>query len=365
MSDIAYWIALRSVSGIGEVLYKNLISVFKHPKLVFNASKNDLLKVEGVGEGLVYQVKDFSDWDQAEKQALRIEKSRYKFKVLTDSDYPTNLINIHNPPPYYHLSGNIIPDDRMSIAVVGSRSPDQYGSAVTQKLVKGLVDTGFTIISGLAKGIDSIAHKAALKNNGRTIAVLGSGLDYIYPYENRNLYNQIVKNGAVISEFELGTKPEAVNFPRRNRLISGLSLGVVVIQATEKSGSLITADFALEQNREVFAVPGNIANNLSKGTHNLIKKGAKLVNDLEDILEEIHNVVALDLNKKNLNVNDKQKPIDGDEQKVLDYIGNDPVHVDNIINYTNLDTSTVLTVLLTLELNDLVVQLPGKYYQLG
>ncbi|HEY7535968.1 MAG TPA: DNA-processing protein DprA, partial [Thermodesulfobacteriota bacterium] len=288
-----YWIALSMIQGVGEVLYRNLLAKFNNPKNVFEASVNEIEKVDGIGEKTAKAIKDFQDWKKADEELSKIQKSDFKLLLLNDSSYPSNLFNIYNPPPFLYIKGGIIPQDCIAIAIVGTRTPDRYGRLVTELLAEELAVRGVTIVSGMARGIDSIAHMSALKKGGRTIAVLGSGLDVIYPSENKKLYEEISNRGAVISEFPLSTPPESTNFPKRNRVISGLSLGVAIIQASDKSDSLITASLALEQNREVFAVPGNIGTKLSKGTNKLIKEGAKLVESVEDILSEIETLRTL------------------------------------------------------------------------
>ena len=361
MSTNEYWIALSSINGLGGVTYKNLISRFSDPPKVFSAAYDDLLKVEGVSPNLAKLIKGFEDWESAKEEADKLKKLGLNLLVLTDPAYPKNLYNIYNAPPYLYIAGKITKDDKKAIAIVGSRIPDVYGKKVTEQIAAELSRNGITIVSGLARGIDSIAHRACLKAGGRTLAVLGSGIDAIYPPENKSLYNEISQNGAVLSEFKIGTKPESGNFPRRNRIISGLSLGTLVVQATEKSGSLITAEFALEQNREVFAIPGNIGSKLSKGANKLIKKGAKLVNDVDDILEEIGGFIGATPKKKVLNTV-QIEGLEPAEKLIYEIISTEQLHIDQIIKMSNLDSSIVLANLLSLELKGIVSQLPGKYF---
>jgi DNA processing protein len=254
----------------------------------------------------------------------------------------------------------------MSIAIVGSRLPDRYGRRAAETLSSELASLGITIVSGLARGIDSFAQESAIKAGGRTIGVLGCGLDQIYPPENKKLYTDVSQNGAVISEFNIGTAPIAQDFPRRNRIISGLSLGVVVVQASEKSGSLISASFALDQNKEVFAVPGHINHKLSRGTHWLIKRGAKLVETVEDIVSEIDSL--RNLQGKDLFEEDRREKIlttlTKSQKEVFSVLSRDPVHIDEINKLTGIEPSSILSTLLTLELNDVIVQLPGKHFQI-
>jgi len=222
-------------------------------------------------------------------------ENKVKTLGIADKDYPTNLRYIYDPPATVYLKGNIVPEDNIAIAIVGSRRATHYGLKNAKSLAFELAVRGITIVSGLARGVDSAAHRGALEAKGRTIAVLGSGLNVIYPKENERLAEEIAQNGAVISEFPLDAGPQRYHFPRRNRVISGLSLGVVVVEAAQKSGALITANCALEQGREVFALPGKIDSFTSRGTHDLIKQGAKLVESIEDIIEELE---PLNLEKK-------------------------------------------------------------------
>ena len=249
--NLKYWIALRMVDGVGGVVAKRLMAEFQNPESLFKADKNELSRVKKVVErnsGMIIEaIKGFSDWDKVEEEIRNIKKFGFNILTLDDPGYPESLLNIYNPPPILYVKGDIVPEDALSIAIVGSRMPDRYGRTITETLASELAARGITIVSGMARGIDSIAQAEALKRGGRTIAVLGSGLDVVYPEENGRLYDEISERGAVISEFPLRTGPLAQNFPQRNRIISGLSLGVIVVQASEKSGSLISASFALDQ----------------------------------------------------------------------------------------------------------------------
>ena len=364
MDENIYWLALKSVKGVGDKLFRKLVSAFDTPRGVFEAERVEILKINGIKAPLADEIRNFRDWDRLKKINHRVNRLGYRLIKFTDACYPDSLNLIYDPPAFFYSVGEIKPRDTKAIAIVGSRRPDGYGRMVTQRLTAGLVKNGFTIVSGLAKGIDTIAHKSALQNGGRTISVLGSGLDHVYPYENRNLFDEIKLNGAVISEFEPGTRPESVNFPKRNRVISGLALGVLVIQATEKSGSLITADFALEQNREIFAVPGPIGSDLSAGTNRLIQRGAKLVGSVDDILDELGGITEVYGSETDNHGESPQDHLSIDEVAVFNEIGQKPVHIDNIIDHVFLDTSKVLAILLDLEVKELVYQLPGKYYRL-
>ncbi|MFQ5786833.1 MAG: DNA-processing protein DprA [Thermodesulfobacteriota bacterium] len=364
MEEWKYWIALKLIDGIGEVGIKNLISRFHSPRTVFESGLNELEKVDGIGRKTAHSIKSFGDWEGVEKEIRDIDRLRLKLIVLTDSYYPKNLFNIYYPPPLIYLKGDLIPGDELAVAIVGSRVNDRYGKIVTEIISTELALRGITIVSGMARGIDSVAHVSALKAGGRTIAILGSGLDVVYPPENKKLYNEISDNGAVISEFSLGLAPDAVNFPKRNRTISGLSLGVIVIQASEKSGSLITASFGLEQNREVFSVPGNITSKLSRGTHMLIKQGAKLVESVDDIMNEIEAFRNLKTNQSSEESVNVFGELSDDERAIYSVLKNDPIHIDEIITMTGINSAKALSILLSLELNGLLTQLPGKMFQL-
>lgn len=365
MEELRYWIALKMVTGVGDILFRNLISKFQSPKAVFEAQLRELQKVEGIGEKTIQAIRNFSEWDMTEKEVSRIEELGFNLILLTDSNYPKNLFATYNPPPFLYVKGDIIQDDDIAIAIVGTRVPDRYGKFVTEELAGELAARGISVVSGMARGIDSIAHAGALKRGGRTIAVLGSGLDVIYPQENKKLYERISNQGAVISEFTIETAPDSVNFPKRNRIISGLSLGVVVVQASDKSGSLITASFALEQNREVFAVPGNIVNRLSRGTNKLIKQGAKLVESIDDILTEIEAFRNL-MGKQSTEENFASlfSDLSQDEKEIYAVLKDKPLHIDEIIKLTGMNSAKVLSLLLSLELGGIIVQLPAKMFQL-
>lgn len=364
MEEWRYWIALKMVQGVGEVLFRNLISKFHSPQNVFRAQINEIERVDGIGEKTAQAIKGFSDWDRVEEEIEKIKRSGFKLLLLTDPNYPRNLFNTYNPPPFLYVKGEIVSEDDNAIAIVGTRVPDRYGRSVTQRLAEELSQRGITIVSGMARGIDSIAHAGALRTGGRTIAVLGSGLDVIYPIENKKLYEEISNRGAVVSEFSLGTSPDSINFPKRNRIISGLSLGVVVVQASDKSGSLITASFALEQNREVFAVPGNIETKLSRGTNKLIKEGAKLVESVEDILTEIESLRRFKEDKSVSASTVSLCGISQDEKTIYSVLRDEPLHIDEITKLTGMSPKNVLSVLLSLELSGLITQFPGKMFRL-
>ena len=292
VSEIRDWIGLSLVPGVGPKRFVSLLNNFGSPRQVFSAGLRELKQIPDIGEMTAQNIKTFSSWEEAEKQSLRVGKDGIRFITLNCAEYPPGLKNIYDPPPYLFVKGEIKNEDSKALAIVGTRLPSSYGKLIAEKITRELAEKGITIVSGFARGVDSISHHFALESKGRTVAVFGSGLDVIYPPENKKLAERIEKNGALISEFLLGTEPEGNNFPKRNRLISGLSLGVIIIEAGIKSGALLTAQLALEQGREVFAIPGNISSKGSQGTNWLIKNGATLVTRAEDVLEELENVFS-------------------------------------------------------------------------
>lgn len=360
-----YWLALNFVSDVGNVTFKNLINAFDSPRNVFQVSINALTKVPRVSEKIAIQIKEFNDWSKIDRELELADKSNVSIITSSDTLYPKNLLNIYDYPPLLYVKGNLTEDD-VNIAVVGSRVASTYGKFITERLCRELAMKGVTVVSGMARGIDSAAHRGALTGKGRTIAVLGSGIDVIYPQENRKLYEKISANGAVITEFPFSTEPAGPNFPSRNRIISGISLGVVVAEANEKSGSLITARSALEQGRDVFAIPGSIDAPGSRGTHKLIKEGAKLCENVYDILEEILPQIDVASSReepeKDVDAGIDTSLLTNPEATVLKKIGKKPVHIDSLISNTGYSAGNLLTILLTLELNGYIEQLPGKTF---
>ena len=288
MNDLERLIALNMVDGLGSVRVRKLLDHFISLEKVFKAKESDLLQVEGIGYKLATKIPESIKKIDVKKELDLAEKHNVKIVSFLDTSFPENLKNIYDPPVILYIKGEILKEDNLAIAVIGSRLASSYGTEVAYNIGFELASRGITVISGLARGIDSMAHKGALKSGGRTLAVLGSGILNIYPKEHLSLANEISRNGVVLSEFPMRTTPLRRNFPRRNRIVSGLSLGVVVVEAAERSGALITSEIAMEQGRDVFAIPGKIDSITSKGTHQLIKQGAKLVESIEDILEEFN-----------------------------------------------------------------------------
>ncbi len=370
MTKIYHWLALTSVIGFKQALFKRLIEQFATPEKVLQAPLQELIKA-GLPPETAKSIKNFNKDDEVNKGIALIKEKGVNFSAIGEKDYPPNLLQIHDPPPCLYHKGDINKDDSLAIAIVGARHATHYGITIAERIAGELAARGITIVSGMARGIDTAAHRGALKGGGRTIAVLGSGLDVIYPAENTKLFQEITHNGAVISEFPLSTPPLPRNFPMRNRVISGLSLGTLVIEASLKSGSLITAQMALDQGREVFAVPGNINSKTSRGTNKLIKDGAKLVECTDDILEELTSQLNLPATTRNVSKKatsevrirqDRTSTLNPDEKSVWNCLSDDPKHIDKIINENQLKGGSIYAILLNLELKSLIQEHPGKYY---
>jgi len=359
--DIFYWLALSLTHGLGSILIKRLLDRFKTPEAVFQAPLKDLIQIEGLGERVAGEIRKGPFETAIKREFALLGKVGGTIVTLRDDAYPKRLKDIYDPPALLYVRGELRREDELAVAIVGSRKTSPYGRWFTEKIGRDLAGQGVTIVSGLARGIDSVAHKGALDGGGRTIAVLGCGIDVIYPSENRDLFNQIVERGAVVSEFPMGSRPEGGHFPRRNRIISGLSIGVVIVQASAKSGSLITAKYALEQGREVFAVPGNVGADGSRGTNQLIKEGAKLVESSADILEE----VLPQWRREEETAQKAEAPglgLAGGERILYDLLAETPLHIDAIIRESQLDPGKVSSFLLNLELKGLISQWPGKCF---
>jgi DNA processing protein len=366
MENLYPWFRLKSTPGVGNLLYKRLIDVFHSPENAIHAPRKDLLQVEGLSDRLITAIKRHTLPESVKKELEKVQQKGIKILTLTDTDYPALLLEIPDPPPCLYVYGGISATQK-NISIVGSRNATQYGLDTTQRLARDLSSFGITIVSGMARGIDTAAHEGALMAHGKTIAVLGSGLERVYPRENETLFHRIAETGAVISEFPLNAEPEAHHFPMRNRVISGLSLGTVIVEATLRSGSLITARLAAEQNREVFAVPGSINSFKSTGTHTLIKQGAKLVEQAGDIMDEISHwmdhSVSEDSNVLDVNTA-PEPPFSPLETSVLHALEHYPLHIDDLIRKLGMAPSDLSSTLLCLELKGVVQQDPGKLFYL-
>ena len=407
MTEKEALILLNSLKDFGFIRMKSLLKLYKTPQQILEkGTLAGLQRVEGIGKVVASSIVEIAK-DGKEKLSRELDlvrKNEIKVISIFDKEYPSLLKATYNPPILLYVKGEILPEDTISLGIVGSRLSSYYGLETATRLASCLSRQGITIVSGMARGIDTASHKGALQAKGRTIAVLGSGLGVIYPPENKKLFLEIAEAGAVVSEFPYETIPDRQNFPMRNRIISGLSLGIVVVEAAKYSGSLITANFALEQGREVFAVPGKVSSATSKGTNNLIKRGAKLAEDADDIIEELEPLIGRYLEaikKDNISretvltggrpgsvdrsgqrpVDLQLKPLSGaagqdenpartalqprfstEEKKVYQPLSDEPLHIDEIVEKARLPVANVSSILMKLELNQLIRQLPGKRF---
>lgn len=363
MDALRPWLALRRVPGIGNLLYRRLMDRFGSPAAVFRADDDDLIQVQGVSRRLITAIRRRPPDGAVDGELDALQQHGFTLIPLTDPRYPPLLREIPDPPPVLYVHGTL-PISGLAVAVVGSRHATTYGVATTRRLCVDLAAQGATIVSGMARGVDAAAHRGAIEGGGQTVAVMGTGLDRVYPRENERLYHQIAASGAVVSELPLGSGPDAHHFPARNRIISGLCHGTVVVEATGRSGSLITARLAAEQNREVFAVPGNVHSFKSVGTHALIKQGAQLVEHAGDILDELRPVVTGPPPTTGLR-STPLPPLTDEEAVVIDTLEAEPLHIDDVARRLSLPPGKIAGLLLQLELKALVVQTAGKRFCLA
>ncbi len=356
--DHYYWFALKSVPLVGNVTFRRLLEHFDTPERVLKASESELAGVRGINAAVVESIKNHDYRASAERECAAVEKAGVKVVDFLSGEYPKVLLEIPDPPPFLYVKGEA-EREAPAIAIVGSRRASTYGLMTTARLADELAGHGVTVVSGMARGIDTAAHRGALKNGGRSLGVLGCGIDVVYPPENRGLFEEMASHGWLVSEFPMATLPLAENFPRRNRIISGISRGVLVVEAMENSGSLITAQYALEQGREVFAVPGNVNSSSSRGTHRLIKEGAKLVERVEDILEELPQLRGKIGPSRNGGEGFSLTP---QEAGIYTLLAGSPLHIDDIIIKSALTVGEVSAILLRLELKGAIMQLPGKIF---
>ena len=358
-SDLKYWLGFNLVKGIGPAKVQALLDYYGSLATAWQANEFELQKI-GLDRRAIQTFLETRQEVDLDVALVRVERAGVSLLTWEMPTYPSYLREISNPPPLLYYQGELREQDQWAVAVVGTRRLTSYGRQVTQDLVAGLVQNNITIVSGLARGIDAIAHKTAVELGGRTLAVLGSGLDCIYPAENRALAQEIRQGqGAVISEYGLGVQPEAKNFPPRNRIISGLSLGVIIVEAGERSGALITTNFALEQNREVFAVPGNINSPVSQGPNKLIQEGAKLVRRVEDVLEELNLHMVAEKTAVQMVL-----PETAEEVALYTQLSAQPVHIDELSRATGLPSALVSSTLTLMELKGMVQQVGGMNYVL-
>ena len=369
--ELIDWLRLVLTPEIGSRRGKSLLAKFKTPKAILEASLGDIAEVENIGLGIAKKIVDGRKRIDLSRHIKLIEKNNVNLIPLDSEFYPVSLKSIFDPPLILFVKGEILPQDYFSIAIVGTRLASFYGRTMAEKLSRELTEKGFTIVSGGARGIDTFSHQAALRAKGRTLVVLGCGLDIAYPPENRKLFEEIAEKGAMISEFSLSTRPDKGNFPMRNRIISGLSLGGVVIEAPHKSGALITVTHANEQGREVFSVPGHADNFVSKGTNQLLREGAKLVENADDIIEELEPILKSKIKEFKANqpepIQEKQIPLikpqlSEEEARVYNLFSLGPLDFDDIIDKSQLPVSAASAVLMMLQLKKLVKQSPGKQF---
>jgi DNA processing protein len=356
MDDKKYWVGFNLIKGVGAVRMQALIQHFGELKLAWKAAPAELAGA-GLGLKLIERVVQARSQVNLDQVWARIESQGIKILTWQDAAYPQRLKEIEQPPPVLYIRGEYLPDDLFAVAIVGTRRVTPYGRQITEELAAYLAGNGITVVSGLARGVDAIAHQTALKAGGRTIGVLGSGVDKIYPPEHRQLAERMTESGSIVSDYAPGTPPDASNFPPRNRIISGLSLAVVVIEAGETSGALITAEFAAEQGREIFAVPGSILAPQSKGTNKLIQQGALPLLSVNDLMQ------ALDLTRMgDQKAARKIIPADETEARLMNVLGPQPLHVDEIRSQTELPIEKVSAALALMELKGMVRQVGGMNY---
>ncbi len=356
MDPLAYWIAFNKVRGIGPARLRALLDFFGSPAAAWHASTAALAEV-GLDRRSLASLLEARGKLDLEAELVKVQRAGVDVLTWEDPRYPARLLAINDSPPVLYLRGELRPEDDWAVAIVGTRVASAYGKEVARVLAGDLVRAGVTIVSGLATGIDTQAHRAALEAGGRTLAVLGSGLDVIYPWDNRKLADDIVQHGALISEYALGVQPEANNFPPRNRIISGLSRGVIVVEAGEQSGALITAGFAADQGRDVFAVPGNIFARNSQGTNRLIREGATPALAANDVLEALNLTTVAQQVETHLLF-----PTDATEARLFEQLADEPVHVDEVSRLVGLPIATVTSSLALMELKGLVRQVGGMSY---
>lgn len=367
MTSKEAFLALNLLPKIGPVRVRALLKRFQRPESILSASIPDLEQVSGIGKEMAGQIHNWEDHIDLEEEKRRMADHEIVALTLDDEEYPPALREIHDPPFLLYCRGKLRPSDSAAIGVVGSRRTTHYGRDQAHKLSFQLARAGFCIVSGLARGIDTAAHEAALAAEGRTVAVLGSGIGNVYPAENQILADRIAENGAVLSEFPVLYVPDKKSFPLRNRIVSGMSQGLLVIEAPVRSGSLITANQALEQGRTVFAVPGQIDRPTSEGCHRLIRQGAVLVCNAQDVVDELHsdlNSLALDFGPEEEESLPAGRNLDlsENESAILTALEDRDMTIDDLSESTNLPSGMVSASLLQLEMKCAIKQLPGKYF---
>ncbi len=368
--DVRSLLLLSRVPGVGPQRIMQLVSHFGDTHLVLHTSARHLLKARGITRKTALAISRFlkspeghNAQVQVDQQLSRLNRVGGRIVTLWDENYPAHLRSIYDPPPYLFVRGTLTPRDSFSIAIVGTRRPSMYGLKLTERFASELAERGIPVVSGLARGIDTHAHRATVEGRGRTVAVMGSGVDVIYPPENERLAGRILENGAILSEFDMRAKPDAMNFPRRNRIISGMSLGTLVVETGINGGAMITAGMALDQNREVFAVPSPVKGARLSGTNLLIKSGkALLTESIDDIIEELGPRLSEIMTDTTRPRPEPELSLSLFEQRVLDVIHEHPTHINEVAHRCNCSCSDALVQLLSLELKGLVRQAPGKLF---
>ncbi|MFZ4766407.1 MAG: DNA-processing protein DprA [Roseimicrobium sp.] len=362
MTRTEAYLALNLLPKIGPVRVRKLLEVFKTPENILSAKFPDIRAVSGFGEDLADTVANWKTRIDLDRELRRIDEEKLTLLTPEDPLYPKLLRGIYDPPLLLYVRGELTERDHHALAIVGSRHATQYGLATSKKLGFQLAYAGYTIISGLARGIDTAAHEGALAGKGRTVAVIGAGLGKLYPPENKALAEKIATQGAVVSEFPVDYPPDKQTFPMRNRIVSGWSCGVIVTEAPTRSGSLITAQQAAEQGRTVYAVPGNIDRPSSHGCNRLIQEGAKLIMDGADVLDDLHSLFPTQPTAPKLEQAKPGVSLSGDEETIYAALGTSETHINDLVEKTGLAISQISSTLMRLEIKRVIKQLPGKCY---
>ncbi len=361
MTERDAYIALNLFDGIGPVRVRALLDALGSASAILTAGVEELTEARGVGRTLAESIRSQAGETDPREELRKAKDLGAHIVSFVDDDYPAALKSIHDPPLALYVKGNLLPADQHAIGIVGSRSCTHYGTQVADRLSFQLAKQGYTVVSGLARGIDAAAHLGAIKGKGRTLAVMGTGIDQVYPPENKDLAASIVENGALLTEFPIGFKPTRQSFPQRNRIISGLSKGVLVVEAAKGSGAMQTVDEANAQGRLVFAVPGRIDNPSAGGCNFLIKNGAKLVEDVDDILDEFEYLIPPNpAGREDPEFAKPKVQLNDSETRILEVLGREEMSQDEIIRASGLAASVVATCLLTLEMKRQVQSLPGR-----
>lgn len=367
MQDREAYIVLNMIEGLGPVSVRRLIDTLGSPKAILEADREALMEARGVGEKLALKIIARRDDLDAGDETARAAEFGARIITPLDDEYPHALRTIHDPPLALYVKGRLLPEDAKALAIVGSRAASHYGLSAADRLAYQLAQVGFTVVSGLARGTDTAAHLGALKGKGRTIAVLGGALDCLYPPENAELAGKIAKNGVVISEYPMGRQADRMTFPYRNRIISGLSMGVLLIESAVKGGSMHTTEAAMEQGRTVFALPGRIDTPGAKGPHMLIKNGAKLVESLDDILEEYEFLIPAEELEAPIDAPAARPdvPMNSQESRVVEALWQEPMDIDTLAREVDLPSHELSGILLGLEMKRVIRTLPGRMVELA